>query len=269
LKKIFYSLLVSSLVTLSAGANDLKGSYDLRGSSSEKLNNEATLMLDCSQKTKPLWGFIGGVFNTVEFEMNKGGDSSKITSLLTNLCDNKVPKTHIKDKLYAIKYKDFLKVFNEENKESILRLNTSFKLEGDMDKNPLINEDSLRFNNSKLSLVLYDSKKDYNVLFFNVLENYDMKMLFNIVAKNHPDKKNIYSYILLEEKQEEYLLKEYKYSPEAKEIGSLKFDRPLKYEPQIYTNTYDIDETKECIDGRIWIKKYKQLSGDKCDWRKK
>ncbi|WP_152632606.1 hypothetical protein [Aliarcobacter butzleri] len=34
-----------------------------------------------------------------------------------------------------------------------------------------------------------------------------------------------------------------------------------------YTNTYDIDNLRECIDGKIWIKKYGKMSGDECFWK--
>lgn len=52
----------------------------------------------------------------------------------------------------------------------------------------------------------------------------------------------------------------------------VKGNKPLKiiYDKNIdlktYTNTYDIDDIRECIDGKIWVKKYGKMSGDKCDW---
>ncbi|WP_457750295.1 hypothetical protein [Sulfurimonas sp.] len=37
----------------------------------------------------------------------------------------------------------------------------------------------------------------------------------------------------------------------------------------ILTNTYNIDDIRECIDGRIWIKKYGKMSGGSCEWKLK
>ncbi len=34
-----------------------------------------------------------------------------------------------------------------------------------------------------------------------------------------------------------------------------------------YTNTYNIDNLRECIDGKVWIKKYGKMSGDECFWK--
>ncbi len=35
-----------------------------------------------------------------------------------------------------------------------------------------------------------------------------------------------------------------------------------------YTDTYNVDQYRECIDGESWIKKYGQKSGKKCEWIK-
>ncbi len=35
-----------------------------------------------------------------------------------------------------------------------------------------------------------------------------------------------------------------------------------------YTDTYNVDQYRECIDGESWIKKYGQRSGKKCEWIK-
>ena len=37
--------------------------------------------------------------------------------------------------------------------------------------------------------------------------------------------------------------------------------------PTVYTNTYDMDSVNECIDGKVWVKKYGKMSGEKCTWQ--
>lgn len=274
MKKIFYSLVVSSLITLVSSANELKGTYDFSGGEvSKKLSNESTLLLNCSYESKPLGGILGGVFKTIEFEAFKDSssntDSVNINKLLLKTCDGSVLKTHIKDKLFAIKYEDFLKVFNEVNKDKSLKIDTFFYFGGTkIEPNPVINEDWLKLNSGKLKITIFDSKEKTGLKML-VLENYDMKVNVDIKIKSYGNKEDPYAYVLLEEMQQEFLVKEYKYNPETEQIDSLLLDKPFRYELLTYTNTYDIDDIKECIDGKIWIKKYKNLSGDKCYWKKK
>jgi hypothetical protein len=59
-----------------------------------------------------------------------------------------------------------------------------------------------------------------------------------------------------------YIFKSLKVSMENHTI-----DIPRDIELKKYTNTYSIDGQKECIDGKIWIKKYGKMSGDKCGWK--
>lgn len=67
------------------------------------------------------------------------------------------------------------------------------------------------------------------------------------------------------------ILKNYKYDYLNNKIDTLVFDNtPIKSNPsKIYTNTYNIDEVTECINGSVWVKKYGAKSGDKCGWIEK
>jgi len=46
----------------------------------------------------------------------------------------------------------------------------------------------------------------------------------------------------------------------------LKSPINLNLKAKSFTNTYDINGVKECIGGKVWIKKYGDMSGDKCPW---
>ena len=66
---------------------------------------------------------------------------------------------------------------------------------------------------------------------------------------------------------EQYMIKEYKYDIVKDKIVSFEMDRPIKeLTTRTYTNTYNIDEVSECINGSVWIKKYGAKSNDSCKW---
>lgn len=55
----------------------------------------------------------------------------------------------------------------------------------------------------------------------------------------------------------------------TKKNSKLKISLPELKQGIIEANTYNIDNMEECIDGKVWIKKYGKTSGDTCEWKAK
>lgn len=65
---------------------------------------------------------------------------------------------------------------------------------------------------------------------------------------------------------EQYMIKDYKYDIVKDKIVSFDIDRPfIDSSRRTFTNTYNIDDVSECINGSVWIKKYGAKSGN-CKW---
>ena len=73
--------------------------------------------------------------------------------------------------------------------------------------------------------------------------------------------------IFLEEK---YIIKNYKYNVLNKNIEHFEIDRAFEKGGNVtITNNYSIDEISECINGKVWVKKYGAETNDKCEYIRK
>lgn len=72
-----------------------------------------------------------------------------------------------------------------------------------------------------------------------------------------------------DEEEKTFVLTNYSYNKDTNKVEALEFQEPLKIESIEYTNTYDMDRLRDCIDNKVWIKKYGKMSGDECPWLEK
>jgi hypothetical protein len=172
-------------------------------------------------------------------------------------------------------YKEFCDVDRNDNK-----VRYSFK----EFKNKILSQDEINKNNDfivNINKRIY--KKDYkNSPLFLELSDNDVSLKLNV--------NSIYSYysfelpIILGIKKINNAVLDIIYNPDigfisrnikfstsiiGKNKMHLLFSEPLKLYFGSYTNTYDINSIKECIDGEIWIKKYGRKSGKACGLIKK
>lgn len=213
-----------------------------------KLNDNAKLLIDCSIKKNTLFGLTTGIFYDENEYINefkeaiclKKSDSKtyEINFKDLNSALSKISKNH-NYKLYIYKEidtRDFAKFFE---KEIILNLEIS-KSSPFSNKSGQIslNVISLLNNEFSVSKVFYNTEED----------NY---------IKNELD---------------DYLIKSYKYDYINKKILDFQLDKPLEYLQNkliTFTNTYDIDDMRECIEGEVWIKKYGAKADIRCEYIKK
>lgn len=55
----------------------------------------------------------------------------------------------------------------------------------------------------------------------------------------------------------------------TKKNPTIKISLPELDHGGIETNTYNINKITECIDGKVWVKKYGAMSGETCGWKRK
>lgn len=207
------------------------------------LNDDTKLLVDCSYKEKKLFGFIGGYFTSKEYSKFEN-----INSLLNIVCGSKHSQK------YEIELKDLYNAAKMVIKQTddVIDFSTNAVL------------------GSKKS-DLFDKEIYYKITFIeNSSYREDDGFEYFLVTSFENSKLEVEQEYLNDDKVEQnYLIKTYKYDTLNKNVSFL-IDRPLELmNPITYTNTYDIDEMSECINGKIWIKKYKNTAGDNCNWIKK
>lgn len=244
LKKLFYVGLVTS--TLFAQEEIITPKIEMKLT----LNDNAKLLVDCSYTEEKKFGFIGGIFASKKYANDE--NDKTIRSLMNIVCKDTYPE------MREVSLKDLYKAAKtvQADTGNDFDLRTNERISNNSLDNPIyfvlrFSDDRL-FNNDYIAAVsfLVTSMENNNLTVVqDYISNYD---LFS------------------REKEQNYLIKTYQYDYQNKKVISLETDKPLNvYLPIAYTNTYNIDELTECIDGKIWIKKYGNTAGDKCKWAEK
>jgi len=208
------------------------------------LNDDAKLLVDCSYKEVKKFGFIGGVFASKLYSDNKN-----INSLKSIVCKNTFPEQR------EISLRDIYKAAKTVVKDT--GYDTSLFTDVKINQNSFNNEIYylIRFNKQRFMAPAYNVVTPFLVTSFE-----DSKL----VVKQ--------KYVLSESynerfKEQNYLIKSYKYDYKNKKVTTFEIDKPLDFNiPIAFTDTYDIDAASECINGKVWIKKYGNTAGDYCKW---
>lgn len=182
------------------------------------------------------------------FGNKKYMEQRTINELMTVLCKDK------KEKLAEIKFYDLKNVLKTKfpNKnvnlsikldfERFLKQEEKLNLELDFEKETLFS-----LNPKKISFIIANLKN--TGIIFNLsysLENENMsKQYFNVI-------------------------KDYRFDYINSKIELMELQQPItKFPNKTFSNTYNIDNITECINGKVWVKKYGAMSGEDCKWIEK
>lgn len=242
------------MVTLSADETKLQttiGVVDI------VLQPSNEILVDCSNyKLKKLFGFIGG-----KFEYKSYSEDDEIQSFMEELC--KVDKNDAlatNKEIFSMTFKRLNEILaNEEFKSFKLMFIKQWKNLGydSID----ISDLSTLFKNFYIQVYRYnfeDARSTKIVYFPLVFLNPNTEVLINFEQKSKEFDKSDFYY--------PFRIKEFIYDFEQKEISKFILNKNIQIQKAEYTNTYDIDNVKECIDGKIWVKKYGSLSGAGCSY---
>lgn len=193
-------------------------------------NNDVKVAIDCSPKSKNIFG------------QNIYSEKADTNIIMRDLC-----KSSFDSSSYQISLGDFNKLA-EGNKRS-----SKIIIKDINDKNP------------KLFYRVYiehlDYRDDYSLDFpVTSLDNANMNIRLIFKSENT---KNMVDF------NEENLIKNYKYDIKTNKITTFELEKPFNYDSSTITNSYNIDDVSECINGEIWVKKYGAKSGQKCNWIRK
>ncbi|MFW3425947.1 hypothetical protein ACN9KI_03610 [Aliarcobacter butzleri] len=229
---IMVTSLFSSEVTSKAGIG-----IDL------ELNDNAKLLIDCSIKVNKLFGFITGIFYD---------ENEYINEFKETICLKKSDsKTH------EINFKDLNSALSKISENHNYRLNIYKRIKIQNFAELFEKEIILNLKISKSSP--FSNKSGWISLNVISLLNNQLSVSRSFSLSG------IY-------KKDDYLIKSYKYDYVNKKILDLQLDKPfenLQNEPIVFTNTYDIDDIRECIEGEVWIKKYGAKADIPCPYIEK
>lgn len=206
------------------------------------LNDDAKLLVDCSYKEVKKLGFIGGVFASKLYS-----DDENINSLKSIVCKDTFPEQR------EISLKDIYKAADTVVKDTNISLFTNVKIKQNS------------FNNEIYYVIGFSKQRfmghHYNIETPFLVTSFEDSKL--VVGQEYDLRDSYKDYI----KEQSYLIKSYNYDYKNKKVTSFEIDKPLNINtPITFTNTYDIDDSTECIDGKVWIKKYGNTAGDQCNW---
>lgn len=208
------------------------------------------VLVECSNfKTK--LGVLG-LFNSKQYSQG-----TIIQSLMEEICDGSEDKK-------IIKIQDILKILKNV-KYSKLKLNV--RGEQIVKQKEFVNEDTLIYNIKSFNFEVYYheidtfvSDKKHSVVFpFIKLSKgtkLDLEVTRDAGAVRFPNKRKIQS----------YTIQEYIYDIETRKISSIVFTKPFIYKSKVFTNTYHIDDKKECIDGDVRVKNKRRKLSALCGW---
>ena len=208
-----------------------------------ELNDNAKLLIDCSFKVNKLFGFITGI----SYDENKYINEFKET-----ICLKKSDS-----KTYEINFKDLNSALSKIRKNHNYNIYIDYEIRTrcftDFFEREIILD--LEFSNSSP----FSNKRGQISLNVISLLNNELSVSRSFYLSG------IY-------KKDDYLIKSYKYDYVNKKILDLQLDKPLEYLQNkliTFTNTYDIDDMRECIEGEVWIKKYGAKADIRCEYIKK
>lgn len=215
-----------------------------------ELNDNAKLLIDCSFKVNKLFGFITGI----SYDENKYINEFKET-----ICLKKSDS-----KTYEINFKDLNSALSKirKNHNYNIYIDYGIRTRGftDFFEREIILD--LEFSNSS---PFSNKRGQISLNVISLLNNE-----FSVSTGFYYSEKDNYIYNKI--KKDDYLIKSYKYDYVNKKILDLQLDKPLEYlenEPIVFTNTYDIDDIRECIEGEVWIKKYGAKADIPCPYIEK
>lgn len=185
-----------------------------------------------------------------------------INDLMGTLCNDKIQGSR-----FEITYSDFKKKIDSFIENEHFKIDDSESILEGSDKY-ITYKGLIDITNKNLiyHLYLYRSGPLANIyiekdFFIASISNMPIKLEHRFVPRSNWQNFSTY---------ENYLIKNYKYDFENNKIDSFELDRPFKsIGEKTFSNTYNIDNETECINGIIWIKKYGAKSDDKCKWVEK
>lgn len=237
MKKI---LLMGSLLTLSLFAKEEVVTPKIEMNFS--LNDDAKILVDCSYKKVKKLGFIGGAFASKFYS-----DDENINNLKSIVCKDTFPEQR------EISLKDLYNAAKTVVKDT------------DYDTSLFTDVNQNSFNNEIYYLISFRKSRfmapNYNVETPFLVASFENSKL---IVKQKYNLPGTYEDLI---KEQNYLIKSYNYDYKNKKVTSFEIDKPLDFDtPITFTDTYDIDAATECINGKVWIKKYGNTAGEHCKW---
>ena len=219
-----------------------------------KLFDEDRVVIDCTYTPgKQFLFFDKEIYSSDELE----------NLLFSEICDKEKNK---KQEFKISELKELTRTLNEDDgyivsfSGSIVNYEKSFlKIKEKMNKTEIKSLDlkkedvGVLISIKKYSWVMYKNRSN----FFKISKFSFPRVIFLNEIREVPSKK----ITLIEEHKMEIT----NVVMDDKKVKFI-FKDPITLKAKSFTNTYDINEIKECIDGKVWIKKYKGMSGDKCPW---
>lgn len=268
MKKLLISLLLASISFTGACANEKIETPIIKIQEFTEHNidkNTTTLYIDCRYKMVPRLKYLSGIFSKKEYFESDN-------ELTESLCENQ--PNDIVVMTYGDVAKEMSKHYNGE--EEGISISTYYY-------NQDLNNGNSSIDKNKMQLVARVYKKEESFLYslnsririykaeIKHIENLEFELKVNTkkMVKNKSTDNFTHENTYLEDVNK-YVIKKYDYDLKNNKIINMELNEEIKeYKPVIYTNSYDIDEIKECIDGIVWIKKYGNTAGDKCDWKER
>ena len=242
MKKI---LLMGSLLALSLFAKEEVVTPEIEMNLS--LNDDAKILVDCSYKEVKKLGFIGGVFASKLYS-----DDENINNLKSIVCKDTFPEQR------EISLKDLYNAAKTVVKDTDYDI--SLFTEVEVKRNSFNNEVYYSIGFSKERFI----GNHYNIITPFLVTSFEnsklvVKQVYNLSGSYNE-----------RTKEQNYLIKSYNFDYKNKKVTSFEIDKPLNFSiPITFTDTYDIDSSTECINGKVWIKKYGNTAGEHCKWIEK
>lgn len=199
-------------------------------------DNDMKLLIDCKYEKTFLWS-------------KKYSEQQILNELMSSICKSK-------ENEQIVNYGEFKEYVNkislEKNYKVIFEINTNYKEL--LEKNQKLNF-GLRFEKRNF-FGFIDGEKDFTITYLK-----DAPMNINLLYKINENP-------LV--KKDSNILKNYKFDYINNKIEAYELENSLKrINLKVFTNTYNIDNITECINGKVWVKKYGAMSGEDCKWIEK
>lgn len=241
------TILITAILAISSFANNTITKTTMV--STYKAGLADKVFIDCKHTIKTrLFGML-----TKKRYLLKDPDRYELEKLYASLC--KVSK----DKNHKVTIGQLLKTAKETSDVNV-KYNSFIDSIEVSNGNTLNEEMSNKIRNFRIKL-------EYEYIYPHPY----VEMLFHVVEINEPAKVMVTIFdeidgISVSERTNSHYIKKYKADGEIKEIATIELEGSSILDGKKYTNDYDINYLKECIDGKVWIKKYGKQSGDKCVW---
>lgn len=251
MNKIFILLFIPLLFLL--GGDLKKGVFDLNISSLD-INGADEVLVNCSYEKKDTFFSKKNIFTEALDIYGKDWDN-KTQEFFEKICVNQENKVVP----LRVSYINYI-IDNDFKKSSIYTYNT-YSFSSNNWNEAFVNiSDETEFTEEARPLMFLVKVNSKRTLYFPLYKLSDKRKIEFKVIQTDPTS-NTCSYIY------NYISK-YEYDINSKKLKSFELENPLGITTTYFTNDYDIDELRECIDNQVWIKKYGKLSGKYCPWIK-